>query len=71
MEFLTRPITSEKLEQKGQSIYKFAKLGMFFGVCSIVLALIIGMLSIALGADFISPFIFDVYEEYAFAYFFI
>ena len=71
MEFLTRPITSEKLEQKGQNIYVFAKLGMFFGICSILLALIIGILSVSLGADFFSPFIFYVAEEYAFAYLFV
>jgi hypothetical protein len=71
MEFLTSPITSEKLEQKGQNIYKFAKLGMFLGVCAIALAFIIGILSISLGGEFISPFIFDIDEEYAFAYLFV
>ena len=71
MEFLTSPITSKKLEQKGQSIYKISKLGMFAGVCAIVLTIIIGVLSIELGASFISPFIFDVADDYAFAYLFV
>ena len=71
MGFLTRPITSEKVEQKGQNIYKLSKLGMFVGVCAIVLAIIIGIISIATGADFVSPFIFDIDDDYAFAYPFV
>ena len=71
MEFLTRPITSEKLEQKGQSIYKLSKLGMFAGVCAIALMVIIGLISVATGAEFISPFIFDIASSYAFAYPFV
>ena len=71
MEFLTRPITSEELELKGQSIYKISKLGMFAGVCAIVLMIIIGVISIELGARFISPFIFEVGGDYAFAYLFV
>ena len=71
MKFLTQPITSERLEQKGQNIYKFAKLGMFAGICSIALALIIGLISISLDGTFIMPFIFCVADEYSFAYFFV
>ena len=67
----TDPITSAKLEEKGQNIYKISKMGMFAGILAIILAVIIGLLSIALGARFISPFIFEVADEYAFAYFFV
>ena len=71
MEFLTRPITSKKLEQKGQSISILSKFGMFAGVCAIALMVIIGLISVATGADFFSPFIFDIHRSYAFAYPFV
>ena len=71
MKFITRPITSEKLEQKGQSIYKLSKLGMFAGVCAIVLMVIIGLINVVRGAGFISPFIFDIYESSVYAYPFV
>jgi hypothetical protein len=68
---LLAPITSEKLEEKGQKIYKFAKLGMFAGACSIALAVLIGLISLAVGGDFIEPFIFEIDDEFAFAYPFV
>ena len=64
-------MTSEKLEKKGQSLYIFSKIGMFCGLCAIALTILIGLIALATGADFIEPFIFEIDEEFAFAYFFV
>lgn len=71
MESLNQSITSEKLEQIGQNIYKFAKLGMIAGLCAIALMFIIGLISVGTGAYFISPFIFEIADIFAFAYPFV
>ena len=68
---LFAPMTSEKLESKGQNLYILSKIFMFIGLCGIVLALLIGVIAIALDGEFISPFIFDIHDDFAFAYFFV
>lgn len=64
-------LTSKKVEQTGIVFYTISRIGMIFGVISIALAILIGLISIALGADFISPFVFRVADSYAFAYLFV
>ena len=70
MNFLNTPITSEKFEKKAQLLYKLGKWAMFIGVAGLVLALIIGLISVAVGASFINPFIFML-SGYGFAYPFV
>ena len=43
---LTDPITSEKLERKGQKLYKLGKVFMFAGVCGLGLLLLISLVVI-------------------------
>ena len=64
-------MTSEKLESKGQNLYILSKIFMFIGLCGIVLALLIGVISIACDGEFVSPFIFDMDDDFAFAYPFV
>ena len=45
MEFLTRPITSERLEEKGQSLYKLGKIFSFVGLCGFGLIILIGIIA--------------------------
>ena len=71
MKFLKTPLTSSKLEATGQAFYIFGKIGMFSGVCGIALTILMGLISLATGADFLSPMIFDISYEYAFAYPFV
>jgi hypothetical protein len=44
MEFLFGPITSEKLEDKGQNLYKLGKLFMFAGICGFGVLLLISLI---------------------------
>ena len=47
MNFLTRPITSERLEQKGQSLYKVGKILTFCGICALVLLVVLALIVIS------------------------
>ena len=58
MNFLNTPITSEKFEKKAQLLYKLGKWAMFIGVAGLVLALIIGLISVAVSGGFFYPFVF-------------
>ena len=71
MEFLNRPITSERLESKGQSIYKAAKKGIFIGLCGIVFLLLICVICVAMGGDFADPIIFKIDKDFTWAYLFV
>ena len=71
MKFLKTPLTSSKLEATGQAFYIFGKIGMFSGVCGIALTILMGLISVATGADFFSPMIYDISMDYAFAFPFI
>ena len=72
MEFLTRPITSEKLEEKGQSIYKTSKIFMFIGLCGLAFMLLICIICLAMGGDFVDPITFSIYDDdFAWVYFFV
>ena len=70
-EFLSRDLTSKKVEEKGQNLYKNSKLLMFIGLCGIGLAIIMGLISLMLDGEFISPFIFDFSQDFAFAIVFV
>ena len=48
MEFLTRPITSERLEEKGQSLYKLGKKFIFMGVCGFAVLLLSMLIALAM-----------------------
>lgn len=69
-EFLSRDLTSKKVEEKGQNLYKNSKLLMFIGLCGIGLAIIMGLISLILGGEFFYPFIFEI-SGYEFAIIFI
>lgn len=71
MDFLTRPITAEKLEEKGQSIYKLSKILLFVGVCGFAFLMFICLICVSLGGDFIDPIVFSIYYSYAWAYLFV
>lgn len=45
MNFLTRPMTSERLEKKGQSLYKLGKIFMFCGICAVVVLLVVVLIA--------------------------
>ena len=64
-------ITSEKVEQKGQKLYKMGKSFMVIGLYAVALFVLIGLISIETGASFIDPFIFYVADGYKFAYLFV
>lgn len=44
---------------------------MFIGVCGIGLLLLVGIICVAMGGDFIDPMIFKLKSRYAFAYIFV
>ncbi len=71
MNFLKTTLTSSKLEAKGQAFYLVGKLGMLIGAIGIALTVLIGIISLATGAKFFSPMIFDIDSSYAFAYPFV
>ena len=72
MDFLFSPLTPEKIENKGQKLYCIAKIGMIVGLLAIALTLVIGLLTLAFDGDsFIDAFIFDIDDDYAFAYLFV
>ena len=71
MNFLKTTLTPSKLESQGQTFYLVGKVGIFCGVCAIVLIVLMGFISLATGADFLSPMIFDIDDAYAFAYPFV
>ena len=62
MGFLTRPITSERLEEKGQSLYKLGKKFMFVGVCGFAILLISMLVALAMygGEGIIYLLVFNV-----------
>jgi len=68
--FLHSKLTSEKVEAKGQKLHRLSKIGMLIGLCGIALVVIIGLISVATGADFNKPLIFDA-EGYEFSYAFV
>lgn len=49
---LTDPITSEKLERKGQKLYKLGKVFMFAGVCGLGLLLLISLFVIVVAGPY-------------------
>ena len=72
MEFLTRPITSDRREEKGQSIYKSAKILMFIGLCGLAFMLLICIICLAMGGDFVDPITFSIRDgDFAWAYLFV
>ena len=73
MEFLTRPITSERLEEKGQSLYKLGKLFMFFGTIGFALLLLSVLIALAMGGTWLVSklFTFSFYGDYALLYYII
>ena len=44
MNFLTDPITAEKIEEKGERLYIFSKIGMFAGLCGFILSIILAII---------------------------
>ena len=70
MDFFTRTITSKKVEEKGQSIYKLGKIFMFIGVIGfalVVLSLLIAMMVVG-ADDAFELLIFDIADRFAFMY---
>ena len=70
MEFLTRPITAERLEKKGQSLYKSGKILIFCGLCGLGLIILSILLTgILVGFDEVEYLLtFQISDEYAFMY---
>ena len=64
-------LTPDKVEERGQRIYKCSKIGMFIGACGILLLLIICLSCLANDGDFLDPIIFDLRSRYAWAYVFV
>ena len=64
-------LTSRKLETTGQTFYCIGILGIICGVVGIGLTIFMGLISLALGGDFLTPMIFDLDSSYAFAYPFV
>jgi hypothetical protein len=64
MSFLTRPITSDRLEAKGQSLYKTGKIFTFIGICGFSLfALILIIAALLYGSSGILYVLsFDLYD---------
>lgn len=71
MNLLKTTLTSSKLEAKGQTFYLVGKFGMLCGVGGIALTVLIGIISLATGAGFFTPMIFNISSSYAFAYPFV
>ena len=67
MNFLTDPITAEKIEEKGERLYIFSKIGMFAGLCGFILAIIIGVFTVIVGGDLEYTFTLDIDDEFKFA----
>ena len=70
MNFLTRPITSERLEEKGQSLYKLGKVFSFCGLigfCMFVLS-ILGALAVKGGSAILFLLEFNLGSGYEFMY---
>ena len=62
--------TAEKIEEKGERLYIFSKIGMFAGLCGFILAIIIGVFTVIVGGDledFFYAFTLDVDDEFEFA----
>ena len=69
MDFLTRPITSERLEEKGQSLYKTGKLFCFIGFCGFALLLLSVLITLAIDSSWVLDLLMlDISEEYAFMF---
>ena len=70
MNFLTRPITSERLENKGQSLYKLGKIFSFFGIIGfavLLLSVLVGLI-IEGGDGALYVLSLDYDSEYVFLY---
>jgi hypothetical protein len=69
MDFLNTPITSDRLEAKGQALYLRGKRFMFIGACGFALLVLISIVAVLLeGVDGVAYlFTFDVDEDYMFA----
>ena len=67
---LTRPITSEKLEDKGQSFYKLGKIFCFCGLCGFALLLLSVLITLIVGGGdwVVDLLIFDIDDDFAFMY---
>ena len=65
------PITSEKLEEKGQSMYRASKTYLFLGIFGIVFMNIICLICVATGGDYTDPLIMHIHHSYAWAGIFI
>ena len=70
MEFLTRPITSAKLEEKGQALYKLGKIFCFCGLCGLALLLLSVLITLMVGGgDWVVYLMsFDIDDDFAFMY---
>lgn len=70
MEFLTRPITSDRLEKKGQSLYKWGKILSFCGLCGFVLLALSILITLIIGGGswVVGLLCFDIGSEYGFMY---
>ena len=70
MEFLTRPITSERLEEKGQSLYKLGKIFSFVGVIGFAVLLLSVLITLIFfgGSGVAYLLSFEVGSEFAIMY---
>ena len=71
MNLLKTTLTSSKLEEIGQTLYLLGKSTMLCGVIGIALTVLMGIVSLATGASFFDPMIFNIASSYAFAYPFV
>ena len=67
-ETLSKNLTSADVERKGQNAYKAGKVLMLIGLCGLVLMLAICLVSQILGARFVDPLLFSLYDNYALVY---
>lgn len=71
MSYLNDPITSEKIEEKGQSMYLMSKKGMYIGFWAFVLMNVVCCICTALGGDYSDPLLLSIHHSYTWAYFFV